>query len=393
MHLISRLFLCCLSLVASSCISSKEKELASDPHGHGVGKESSFVVMGCNRLGKGHFIPGDLSTANIAQLKQSLRDMAALENKPQYLFFCGDIVDNGVDDQGEALRTQLEAWSKLYQELARESGLKINLIPIPGNHEVLRVVNKEGKQVEEPNPATYRVWSEWLKKHRFDKQAGNGPRPRGNNPDLLAADNHDQTYSFQDGKGNHFIVINTDTLNNAEVPPRGWVPANWIIEDLRRAEANPSVRNIFAFGHKPVRLVGFPPNSDGGVTIFNSETHPLAQKVEEAFANSKKFRSYIASHVHIWDCSKISEAPVLWQVIVGNTGSSLIERAGGLWQPPFFFGFTEVQIHANGDVGVVSHNRPVPKPFNSTAPQPAAVPQPQILLKKNNETSAAATRG
>ena len=69
-------------------------------------------------------------------------------------------------------------------------------------------------KVEVPNPATDARWLKWLHDSGFDTfaKAANGPTNASPNPDQLANDQSEMTYSFNIGDV-HFIVINTDTLN------------------------------------------------------------------------------------------------------------------------------------------------------------------------------------
>jgi hypothetical protein len=349
---------------------------------------SSFVFLGDSQLGKEEAAPGDTSFANVTQLRQTLKDISMLERKPAYIFFCGDLVDNSADDHGEILALRLEAFTRFYRQTSREFGLDIPLVPAPGNHEIMKLISQDNKLAEAINPYTYPVWVKWLERDGFGRFSGNGPTATGPNPDLLAGDNRRLTYSFDDPAGNHFILINTFTLNNEPAPLRGWVPYHWIAEDARRAEANPRVRHIFAFGHMPIRVGGFPFDSKGANGILSNDSHPLAQQLQETFGGLSKFSGYLCGHLHLWDCSQLPGSNAIWQVISGLGGSRLIQHSAGAWQPPFFFGFTLVQIHRNGQVGVVSYRRPVPEPYYSTAAQSPARPQPEILLLHGSRKSA-----
>lgn len=349
---------------------------------------ASFVVVGDNEVGKEQAGPGNSSFANVAQLRQTLKDISTLEPKPSYIFVTGDMVHNGSDDHGQTLATRLDAWTKLYRQLRREFKLTVPLVPIPGNKDVLRVIVRDGKPVEVINPHTYPVWQKWLNQSGLGQFGGNGPSATAPNADLLAGDNSRLTYSFDDAAGNHYIIINTFTVNNQPEPPRGWVPYHWIAEDARKAEANPRVRRIFAFGHMPIRIGGFPFDPQGDNGILNTESHPLAQELQATLGGLSKFQGYFCGHLHLWDCSLLPGTSDVWQIIAGNAGSKLIQRSGGAWQAPFFFGFTVVRIHRDGQVGVVSYQRPVPEPYDSTAPQPPARPQPEILLPRKRGASS-----
>jgi len=383
-----RYFIRALTLGLFLCLGARDA-LGGDPPSNSGGITASFVVLGDNQLGKESIAPGNASSANVAQFRQTLKDIATLEPKPSHIFYTGDLVLNGADDRGETLAGRLEAWTKAYREWCRECGFEIPFVPVPGNKDVMRVILKDGQPIEVVNPYTYPVWVDWLKQSGFGRFGGNGPSADAPNPDLLAGDNGRLTYSFDDADGSHFILINTFTLNNQPEPPRGWIPYHWIAEDARKAEANPRVRHIFVFGHMPIRIAGLPFDPKGDNSILNSDTDPLAQQLQETLGGLAKFRGYFCGHLHLWDCSLLPESKDVWQVIGGMAGSKPIGRGAGAWQPPFFFGFNLVRIHPDGRVGVVSYRRPVPEPYYSTAPQPPASPQPEILLPRNGAKSPA----
>ncbi len=380
------LYLAFASLILASC--------ASQPGGRTAEGATAayFVVMGDNRLGAKDRTPDDPSTANVAQLRQNLADIAALRPRPSFIFFTGDLVDNEADDHGETLKKQLDAWTTLYRELARECGLEVPLIPIPGNHELMRFVRTPTNVVEMVNPYTYPVWNEWLKRSGFGRFSGRGPTDAAPNQDLLSADNRGLTYSFDDDHGDHFIVINTYTMNNQKQPPSGWIPLAWIVDDVQRAEKNPGVRRIFAFAHEPIEI-GAPPAFDptGMYCILNTTNYPLAQSLLAAFSASTKFGGYFGSHMHLWDCGMLPNSQGVWQLVAGNAGAPPITQPGGMWQPPFWFGFTVARVYREGPVGVTSYNRPIPTPFNSTNAQPAALPMPEIRLWRSGPNAAGTT--
>ncbi len=343
---------------------------------------ASFVILGDNQVGQEQASAKDASHANLAQLRQTLKDISALEPKPAYIFFAGDLVDHGDEDPGQTIADRLDAWTKIYRQASQEFGLQIPLVPLPGNHEMMRVEFKDGKPLEASNPQSYAAWQKWLASSGFGRFSGNGPTAAAPNLDQLAEDNSRITYSFDDADGNHFIIINTFTLNQQPEPPRGWIPFHWIAEDARKAEANPNVRRIFAFGHMPIRIAGLPFDAQGDNSILNTETNPLAQKLQDTFGQLSKFRGYFCGHLHLWDCSLLPESKDVWQVIAGNSGSKPIKRSMGAWQAPFFYGFTVTRIHEDGRIGVVSYQRPIPDPYYSAAPQPPAIPQPEIFLPR-----------
>jgi hypothetical protein len=349
----------------------------------------SFLFMGCNRIQHSDWKTikdADPSSANLPQLQQSLQDMGQLQPPPPYLFFMGDLVVNLEDDDGKMLKMQLKAWTTLYN--ASPLAGKVTLIPLPGNHEMLKKVheNKDDKtKIEVPNPATDARWLKWLRDSKFDTfaKAANGPTDVSPNPDHLADDQSRMTYSFNIGDV-HFIVINTDTLTTqideqTHAPYTGWVPYHWIKQDVRSAQADPKVGAIFLIGHRPI--IDHPQAEER--TILNSEEHPLADKLQTLFQANDKVRAYLCAHEHLWGCTRLDKAPRVWQVIAGNAGSQLNSQ----WNPPggTFFGFGQINVYASGKVGLVSYRRPTPGPpqkYFEAAPDPPfpARPQPEIIL-------------
>ena len=349
----------------------------------------SFVFMGCNRIQHKDWKKikaDDPSSANLPQLQQTLHDIAHLDQVPPYLFFLGDLVVNLEDDDGKTLKKQLEAWTSLYK--ASPLAAKTTLIPLPGNHEMLKKVGDDkdkDEEIEVPNPATDARWLKWLRESGFDSfaKAANGPTDARPNRDELADNQSEMTYSFDIGDV-HFIVINTDTLttnidNDTKAPHIGWVPYFWIEHDIRKAQADPKISAIFVLGHKPI--MDHPKSEEKA--ILNTRKHPFGDQLQALFHANHKVRAYLCAHEHLWDCSPLKHAPKVWQVIAGNAGSKLNSK----WEPPggTFFGFSQINIYASGKVGLVNYRRPTPRPpqkYFEDAPVPPAVaqPQPEVTL-------------
>jgi hypothetical protein len=349
----------------------------------------SFVFMGCNRIQHKDWKKikaEDPSSANLPQLQQTFRDIAHLDRVPPYLFFMGDLVVNLEDDDGKALKKQLDAWTSLYKALPLAA--KTTLVPLPGNHEMLKKVDEDKDKdevIEVPNPATDARWLKWLHDNGFDTfaRAANGPTDAHPNRDQLADNQSEMTYSFNIGDV-HFVVINTDTLttnidNDTKEPHIGWVPYTWIEQDIRKAQADANLSAIFVLGHKPIQ--DHPQAEERA--ILNTKKHPLGDQLQALFHANNKVRAYLCAHEHLWDCSQLKQAPKVWQVIAGNAGSKL----NGKWNPPdgTFFGFSQINIYASGKVGLVNHRRPTPRPpqkYFEGAPvsPPVAQPQPEITL-------------
>jgi len=342
----------------------------------------SIAFVGCNRVGwSGKHHP---STANVAQLMATFEDIATMDPPPTYFFFCGDLVRNEQDDQGQTLESQLEPWFNLYATSAMQ-GSETTLVPITGNHEtLLSKQTSDGTWIELPNPATYPIWVSWLETHGFDTFAGNGPVVGG--ADLLTASGAKMTYSFdsQDsGQGKiHFIVMDTDSISSAvptdqsclqvqgAVPLPGWIAINWIEQDIAAANQDPDITYIFAIGHKPMRSFGAS-DPTGRDTIIDCDAFPFSTRLLDAFRSSTKFKGYLAAHVHLHDTVNLTNTTesAKWQVTAGNAGSQLDDR----WEPrnsfgassPPFFGYTIVRLHESGKVFSDSYGRAVPDPYDA----------------------------
>lgn len=310
-----------------------------------------FAFVGDSSLGFRDQTPENLSSANRRQLLQTCADLA--QNPPDYFFWLGDLVTNYAEG-GEVLRGQLQAWRELYQqtELAKS---QTKLVPVVGNHEVLRSEQDPVTKAwtDFPNPATLPVWNEVMDSYLL---WSDGPTTEGENHDGLT---YEQTrLSFTVRQDNVlFICINTDTfIDDVTIAD---VPLHWIEQTLNQAEADPTVDHVFVMGHRPIERPGLP-----GVIIRDEKRDGL----ERLLAASSKTRAYLAGHFHLWDC-RTTELGVL-QVIAGNggtapSGSFNTEGRG-------HFGYTVVELLDDGRLVLESWGRPIPTPYNSNEPQPAA---------------------
>ncbi len=338
----------------------------------------SFVILGCNRIQAADWKKiknDDPSSANLPQLQQSFVDISKLNPLPNYVFFTGDLVLNLEQDDGKILRSQLDAWSQLY----RASPLvgKTTLVPMTGNHEMLQEIDQAGKKVEASNPATDPVWVDWLHQNGFDRFAGNGPTPAGQNLDRLQDDQSKLTYSFNDGD-RHFIIINTDTLTTTKNV--GWIALNWIKNDVESAQRNPQAKGIYLFGHKPIT----PPietASQADAGIFNDSSSALANQLQSVLLANPKVKGYFCAHAHLWEARPLMSSTQPWQVIAGNAGSQLESN----WAPAggTYYGFTVVNVYGSGTVGIVSYTRPVPDPYYADSAPPGR-PQSEIMISSSS---------
>lgn len=306
-----------------------------------------FAFFGCNRLSDADEAAqkaANPSSANVPELKANFRDAQAAGVK--FIFALGDIVNGYGDDKGEKLKTQLEAWPPLVT-----LNPDVTVLPVPGNHELNRKHNKK----KLANPVTDAVWNDWMKANGYDRFAGNGPTTNTDPEDKLATDQSRLNYSFNIGT-THFVVLNTDTRTTEPMEGEpgetkvGWIPVAWAKADIAKAEADPAVTDTFIVGHR--NLVE---------PVDASEDAPIdpgcATRLVDALKATKKVRAYLCAHVHDYEIQKIKGTTV-YQVVVGNGGSDLNKEwkpAGGTW-----FGFGLIRVHADGKVGLVKYQRPVP---------------------------------
>ncbi len=347
---------------------------------------TNFVYVGCNRVGFGVKNPAP-STANVAQLKQTFKDIAALPVKPDYFFFVGDLVLGMEGDGGKTLTRELDAWKQLYDESEfADSG--IELIPIPGNHEADASTEvSPGEYVEYPDAANLAAWVAWTKANNFIK-ASNGPSgSEAIKRDLLAEDNNQtQTYSFDDSStGTHYVLLNTDslsTVSNPLLPEKtvaSWTPYHWVRQDFAKASHDPKINRIVVLAHKPLVLANPGPHD----IVYNKTPYRLSDSLLKLFGDTPKFAGYFVAHSHEWLYrDKLGPKQNVTQVIAGNGGSEL----NSAWSPEggAYFGFTVVNFYDDDTVGVVSYARPAPTPYNSTLPQPSAIPSKEIFFDVNS---------
>ena len=212
--------------IVLSCSSNDSTGPALDPNGVAY----SFVVVGCNRVAAPESL-GVVSTANVQELTRTFADIAALNPKPNFLFFAGDLVF-GYTNDSTALDRELKGWIALYQASPLPNS-GVELVAIPGNHET----DNLAKVAYGPGERT------WLRDMApYISRGGNGPTAGG--ADGLATDQSKLTYSF-DFKDAHFVALNTDPVG------KDWhVPTAWVTSDLAAAKSR-GVKHIFAIGHKP----------------------------------------------------------------------------------------------------------------------------------------------
>src|SRR5258708_23293403 len=127
-----------LCVVVSGVFALSCASAATEGALHPNGIASSFAVVGCNRLAAPDSL-GVVSTANVQQLNRTFTDLAAMNPKPNFLFFAGDLVF-GYTNDSTALDRELKGWIALYQASPLATS-GVELVTIPGNHETDNLTN------------------------------------------------------------------------------------------------------------------------------------------------------------------------------------------------------------------------------------------------------------
>jgi hypothetical protein len=320
--------------VAISCGSDSTGPTV-DPNGVAL----SFVVLGCNRVAAPESL-GVVSTANVAELNRTFADVAAINPKPNFLFFDGDMVF-GYTNDSTALDRELKGWISLYQASPLPAS-GIELITVPGNHEtdnLTKIAYPPGERV-------------WLRDMAaYITRGGNGPGAGG--ADALQTDQSRLSYSF-DFKDTHFLALNSDPVG------KDWhVPNAWVASDLAAARAK-GAKHIFVIAHKPSYPYPTVP-TDGLV---------MDQPARDAFWTSlvnNQVEATFSAHNHVYYRSQPTGKT--WMIIAGNGGTPIDATADAtLASTGTYFGYTLVTVLNNGRVFSKSYGRDVPAATYTQAP-------------------------
>lgn len=324
------------------------------------------------------------SSMNIPHIAQTMADLRGIKKPASMLVFLGDLVMAEGDDHGEGLQVQLNAWQVLYQAMTKRPATK--LMPVAGNHELN--IYRSSVRGQGPSTYAYNVWLDWITRNKYTRYTGNGPKPTGGNPDMLARDESQMTFSFNHS-GVHFLVINTDTLSTqisptTGMPYAGWIPINWIERDLAKAQKNQGVKAIIVMGHRPIEGPSYD-KPEWGTTILNTTDYPLANRLSEALRKHRKVRAYLTSHTHSWHSFRLAGGKGPYQIIAGNAGAELDTD----WNPQGgpYFGYSVLDIYANGRMEVRNYGRALPpapqKFFEDTpvAPESATLEQRLVIAR------------
>jgi hypothetical protein len=116
---------------------------------------------------------------------------------------------------------------------------------------------------------------------------------------------------------------------------------------------------------------------EGYAALADDAINPaLTAGLGGALDGTPKVKAYLAAHARECDARKLTGARGVYQVIAGNGGSAL--EAGWAASPPYY-GFSEARVYTTGRVGIVSHQRPVPTPYDSPTVV-AANPAPELTI-------------
>ena len=313
-----------------------------------------FVFFGCNRVSQDE-APGNPSTANRAQLDADYQEIAHMSPAPAYLFFTGDLVLNEVAGN-TTLQSQLNAWVREFQAgpLANSPVL---LCAMTGNHEVL-VQTGSTDESELPNPSTLPVWTQTMAAYL---RGDNGPTTAAPNPDRLTHDQSKLSYTFRkDNLG--FMVLNTDTFTTDNVNSQ--VPLFWTDQQLDALQSNPQIEHVFVLGHRPINSLD---SEEKAIQASHGQT------LQAQLQAHSKVRAYLCAHAHHWNYQKLGTLP---QITAGNGGS----KAEKSFRKKGYYGYTMVHLKASGKVHIESWGRPIPDPYASLAPQPAATLREKFSL-------------
>ena len=325
----------------------------------------SFAFFGCNRIDAkdvDRTYRENPSTANVPQLSANLSHIAAL--KPDYAFLGGDIVMGYADDNGQVLRSELTAWTKLVDGLPKAA--ETQLIAIAGNHEL----NRKKADQKLPNPVTVNIWNDFVKtSNMIPAKIHRGPDMQHGFGDDIAADESLLSYSF-DRDYVHFVVLNTDTRVKTLDPVTGQsiigaIPSGWLENDLQRAQANKRIKSVVILGHRNVINAE---SVEGDAPI-----EPMsAKRLLGAIARYSKVQAYVCAHIHAMEVTTFNDNPAV-QALFGNGGSKLEAN----WKPQSgrTFGFGMFQITPDGTLTITPYTRPEPRHYmaETIVDVPAAV--------------------
>ena len=332
----------------------------------------SFSFVGCNRVNRGDTVTTIPSTANLYALQRIFKEVNALEQQPELFFFLGDLVLG--ESNNKDLDRQLDAWMKIYEEDSISKS-KIELVAVPGNHEMLyaKQVLKKKKKDKKKSKLKKKdsTWKEfpllgstdtWLN-HMKDYM----PKDRVTAPSVDTLDNR-LTFSFTRHNVG-FVVMNTDSYN----PPtkkhpygvEGIVPTQWIINKVNEFQADATIDHIFVLGHKPYYVAGKGETGHDGL--------PAGPVLWPALQDAR-VNAMLSAHKHDyqrWQPINDSLGGGTYQVIAGNGGSE--------GKAPFF-GYSTISIMKNGKVNLNSVGFCIGDPYTEAVSHHPTLPRDIVTL-------------
>jgi len=350
------------SLLIAGCSSKKKTDNSNSqtvPVIESSGNNFNFAFVGCNRVEYGdrdNSAATDASTANLSALKRIFKEISTMENKPEILFFLGDLVL--AESTTGALDSQLVSWVNLYQDSTfskiQQSG--IELVAVPGNHEMLYYKDYGiPKHDEWPLKGASKVWM----KHMAPYMPKDRDRVTGSDSVV-----NQMTFSFvRHNVG--FVVMNTDTYNApTEKDPygvEGIIPTDWIVAKVQEYQQDPNIDHIFVLGHKPYYVSGKPETGHDGLP----EGPVLWPKLNEAHVVAM-----LSAHVH--DYQRVQpEDQGTYQVVAGNGGSKGTAT---------FFGYSVVHITKGQEPLLISRGYDIGDPYYAAVPQNPFTTRDSTLL-------------
>jgi hypothetical protein len=317
----------------------------------------SFTFLGCNRVDREDIASSNTSTANLSAIKRIWTEIADLKRKPDLFFFLGDMVLAETDTIN--LKKQLIAWKKLYADttFSTISEANIEMVAIPGNHEMLywHKYKNAPNHEEWPLVGATQVWmkqmNEYMPKDRDYVQG----------KDSI---NNQMTFSFT-RRNIGFVLMNTDTYNGATSKNtyglEGQIPTQWIIDKIEEYRKDANIDHVFVLGHKPYYVSGKPQTGHMGFP----EGPVLWPKLVE-----NKVVAMLSAHLHDYQRMQ-PENHGTYQVIAGNSGSP---------GSATFFGYTKIDIMSSGLITLTAMGYDKGSPYYEAMPNSPSTVRDQTNL-------------
>jgi len=319
----------------------------------------SFTFLGCNRVDRkqvGDTTATNASTANLFAMKRIWTEISALERKPELFFFLGDLVL--AETTTAKLDTQLKAWKELYYntKFSPISRSKIEMVAIPGNHEMLYWQDYNVPNHDEwPLKGATKVWMD----HMGEYMPNDRDHVQGKD-----SVNNQMTFSFT-RKNVGFVLMNTDTYNAPTTKNpyglEGQIPTQWIVDKVEQYRKDPKIDHVFVLGHKPYYVSGKPETGHAGFP----EGPILWPKLVE-----NKVAAMLSSHLHDYQRMQPGNEGT-YQIIAGNSGSP---------GSATFFGYSKIDIMSSGEIKLTSMGYDKGNPYYKAMPNSPSTVRDQTNL-------------